>query len=147
MNEQLLAMDSEGIYENSLVTDALSMSKGLIRQGIRHGFLMNDTRQQYFDIGSMDAFNHLEEDLLYNKANSRHSLREFIAQKNEFLHERGTLLFFTRPIETDINACDHLKYDMNEVVVFAPHLVRNGISVEGKRLKLRELRGRGYEMA
>lgn len=146
MNEQILAMDAAGIYENSLVTDALSMSKGLIRQGVRHGFLMNDRRQQYFEIGSPDAFAHLEEDLLYNKANSRHSLQEFIAQKNEFLHERGTLLFFTRPIESDIKACDHLKRDQNEVVVFAPHLSRSGITAEGKRLRLRDLGGQGYEM-
>lgn len=147
MNAQLLAMDPDGVYENSLVTDALSLSRGLLRLGVRHGFLMNDTRQQYFEIGSVDAFNHLEEDLLYNKANSRHTLREFIAQKNEFLHERGTLLFFTRPIEADIAACDHLKYDKNEVVVFAPHLARNGITAESRRLKFRELGGRGYEMA
>ena len=146
MNEQILAMDPAGIYENSLVTDALSMSKGLLRQGVRHGFLLNDRRQQYFDISSAADFDHLEEDLLYTKANSRHSLQEFIAQKNEFLHERGTLLFFTRPIEADIKACDHLKRDQNEVVVFAPHLARSGISTAGKRLRLQDLGGRGYEM-
>lgn len=146
MNEQLLGMDVGGIYENTLVTDALSLSKGLIDQGIRHGFLMNDRRQQYVDIGSAEAFDHLEEDLLTNKANSRFSLREFIAQKDEFLRERGTLLFFMRPIETDIIACDHLKSDHNEVVVFAPHLSRTGISAQGRRLTLQELGGRGYEM-
>ncbi|MFZ2258385.1 MAG: DUF58 domain-containing protein [Clostridiaceae bacterium] len=146
MNEQLLGMDAAGIYENSLVTDALSMSKGLVNQGIRHGFLMNDRRQQYFDIGSADAFDHLEEDLLYNKANSRFSMREFMAQKDEFLRERGTLLFFMRPIETDITACEHLKSDQNDVVVFAPHLSRNGISAQGRRLTLQELGGRGYEV-
>lgn len=147
MPHALLTMDAQGIYENSLVTDALSMSKGLLRQGVRHGFLLNDRRGQYFDIGSLDAFHHLEEDLIYHKADSRHSLREFLAQKDEFFHERGTLLFFTRPTESDIRACDHLKDDQNEVVVFAPHLVRSGITAEGLRLKLRELGGHGYEMA
>lgn len=147
LNEQILGMDSEGIYENSLVTDALSLSQGLLRQGIRHGFLMNDRRAQYFSINSQEDFSHLEEDLLYTRADSRHTLREFIAQKNEFLHERGTLLFVTRPMEQDIKACDRLKRDQNEVVVFAPHLTRSGISPEGLGLSLMELGGQGYEMA
>lgn len=147
MNEELLLMDEEGIYENSLVTDALTLSRSLAGDGIRHGFYLNDRRRQYFDIASTDDWHVLEEDLLLHKADQKDTLREFIDRKMEFLHERGTLIFFARPLESDISACERLKHDRNEVVVFAPLLSGSGIPTEGRRLSFCELEGPGYEMA
>ena len=147
MNQAILAMDPAGIYENTLVTDALTLSRGLLDQGVTHGVLLNDARGQYHQIANLDGFTQLEEDLVAHKADGRETLREFIARKNEYFHDRGTLIFFTRPRAADIDACEQLKYDRNEVVVFAPRLADSDVSREGRRLILRDLEGPGYEMA
>lgn len=147
MNEKILQMDPEGIYENALVTDALSLSRGLLEEGIPHGFIRTDSRHPFFDISTMEVFSQLEEDLLTQKADAREPLAEFIAEKKEFLHERGTLLFFTRPLSSDLEACEQLIHERNEVVVFAPQLGKSGAELSGSRLILKELEGPGYEMA
>lgn len=147
MNQAILAMDAGGIYENALVTDALTLSRWLLDQGVPHGVLLNDARGQYHHITNLDGYTQLEEDLVAHKADGRETLREFIARKNEYFHDRGTLIFFTRPKADDIDACEQLKYDRNEVVVFAPRLAASAVSREGRRLILRDLEGPGYEMA
>ena len=146
MNKNILTMDPLGLYENTLVTDALTLSKGLIKEGIPHGFILTDAHQKYFEVTSLVDYQELEDHMVMHKADGNDSLREFIAQKNEFLHERGALIFFTRPIDVDLAACDHLKSDRNQVLVYAPHLKKKGISSKGRRMILRELEGPGYEM-
>lgn len=147
MNRNILAMDRAGVYENTLVTDALTLSRGLAREGIPHGFILTDPLHHHFEITSLADYQALEEHMILHKADGEDTLREFIAQKNEFLHERGALIFFTRPIAEDLAACDHLKYDRNQVLVFAPQLKKKGITSDGRRMILKELEGPGYEMA
>lgn len=146
MNREILAMDRAGIYENSLVTDALAMSKGLVAQGISHGFILNDVRQQFFSVGSEDAYSQLEEYLILNKAEHRDTLADFTVQKNEFLLEKGTLVFFTRPLLRDIAAVEKLKHNQNEVILCAPGLARSGLELEGRQILFRDLGGMGYEL-
>lgn len=146
MNREILAMDRAGIYENSLVTDALSLSLGLIAQGIGHGFILNDVRQQFFSVASEDAYSQLEEYLILNRAEHRGTLTDFTQHKNELLLEKGTLVFFSRPLLSDIEAVEKLKHNQNEVIFCAPGLNESGLELEGRQILFRNLGGPGYEL-
>lgn len=146
MNREILTMDERGIYENSLVTDALTLSKGLLFQGISHSVILNDMRQQLFNVTSLDSYSQLEEYLVLNKADHQGTLADFTLQKNEFLLERGTLVFFTRPLPRDIEAVEKLKHTQNEIILCAPHLAESGLDFEGREIHFRDLGGIGYDL-
>lgn len=146
MNERIMGMDREGIYENTLVTDALSLSRGLLKIGIPHGVILNDNRRQSFDMVNREAFERLEEDLLETKAVYRHLLKDFVIEKNEFLLERGTLVFFTTYDPGSLSEIRRLKHDQNEVVLCVPKLDNYPVDPAGSKLKFINLKGAGYEV-
>lgn len=144
MNREILAMDREGIYENSLVTDALALSKGLLQQGISHGMILNDSRQQFIRVSSEEGYSQLEEYLIINKAEYQGTLADFCDKKNELLLEQGTLVFFSRPVLKDMEAVEKLKHSQNEIIYCAPWLGRSGLELEGRQILLRDLGGKRY---
>lgn len=146
MHEKLLNMDPEGIFENSLVTDALSLSKGILKLGIPHGFIMNDIRKQYFNISGKEAYERLEEDLLLNKAEYKFDLKNFVAENNEYLLERGTLIFFTYYDRKNFGEISKLKHNQNEIVICTPNLDRIKDDLTDAGVKLVNLKGDGYEV-
>ena len=115
-----MGMDREGIYENTLVTDALSLS-GVVENWDSHGVILNDNRRQSFDMVNREAFERLEEDLLETKAVYRHLLKDFVIEKNEFLLERGHWCFTTYD-PGSLSEIRRLKHDQNEVVLCVPKL-------------------------
>lgn len=146
MHEKLLGMDQDGVFENALVTDALSLSKGILKLGIPHGFIMNDVRKQYFNISNKEAYERLEEDLLLNKAEYKFDLKNFVLDNNEYLLERGTLLFFTYYDRKNYEEISKLKHNQNEIVICTPNLDRIKDDLSQVGVKLVNLKGDGYEV-
>ncbi|MFB0918538.1 MAG: DUF58 domain-containing protein [Clostridiaceae bacterium] len=146
MHEYLLNMDQEGLFENALVTDSLSLSKGILKLGIPHGFIMNDVRKQYFNISNKEAYERLEEDLLLNKAEYKFNIKNFVSENNEYLLERGTLIFFTYYDRKNFDEISKLKHNQNEIVICTPNLDRIKDDLTDIGVKMVNLKGDGYEV-
>lgn len=147
MHGSVLAMDEKGIYENTLVTDALSLSHGLMGRRLSHGFMLTGPEKKYFFIDSEEKFQDLEEELTDIKAEGPWSLKNFCEEESEDLLDRGTLIFVTKPDLSDFKAVERLKNLHNEVTVMAPHLEKSGYDFLESRLQFIELRGDGYDVA
>lgn len=146
MHEAIMAMDEEGIYENTLVTDALSLSQGFLDKDMPHGFILNDPTVKYYFIDNRDKFSSLEDTLIDTKATFRKTLMDFCEDESETLLERGTLIFFTHLNSEDLEAMEKLKNIHNEVIVMAPNIDDPSIDRGNSQMQFIKLKGAGYEL-
>lgn len=147
LHESIMALDKEGIYENELVTDSLSLSKGFLNKNMPHGFIVNEPTNRYVFIDNEDRFSQMEEFLIDTKATYRRTLAEFCEEESEILLERGTLVFFTHLVEEDLKAIEKLKNMHNEVIVMAPNIDDPNLDRSSSQMQFIKLKGDHYALA
>ncbi|PKK39071.1 hypothetical protein ABB02_01686 [Clostridiaceae bacterium JG1575] len=120
----LWTKDPTGVFENQLVTDALSLSQSLIHQGIAHAFWVADRESVFAPVASKEQGEALTEYFLTHFCGREEPLFLPIEAHREVLLDASALFFFTKGDAQDLSAIESLVRRGNEVCVFAPHLSR-----------------------
>ena len=144
LNKSILEKDITGVYENQLVSDALTFSNELLKNEIAHEFVFNNNNMDNYFLKREEDINIIIEKSLENKANLDITLNNYYLNKKNVMGQNDSYFVFTIFSEENFDALTKIKNEKNKVIVLTPKESFDYYASKQSTLELHALIGGEY---